>query len=48
MKDTTSLKKSKGILEILIKNDIPVFFVGTHTSDENIKIKLEDSKIYDI
>ena len=45
MKDTTTLNNSKDILDILIKYDIPIFFVGTHTKDENIKI--EESKIYD-
>lgn len=45
MKDTTSLNKSKDVIKILIKYDIPVFFVETHCKkDENIK--LEDSIFY--
>ena len=45
MKDTTVLGKSKEILKILLKNNIPVFFVGTH-SIFNENIKLEDSNIF--
>ena len=45
MKDTTTLNNSKDILNILIKNDIPIFFVETHAQDE--KIKIEESKIYE-
>ena len=39
MKDTTTLNKSKDVLKILIKYDIPVFFVETHSKDERIKIE---------
>ncbi len=39
MKDTTTLNRSKDILKILIKYDIPVFFVETHSKDERIKIE---------
>ena len=44
MKDTTTLGKSKEVLKLLIKNDIPIFFVQTYATDENIKI--EQSAIY--
>ena len=44
MKDTTTVGKSKEVLKLLIKNDIPIFFVQTYATDENIKI--EQSAIY--
>ena len=44
MKDTTTLNKSKDIIKILIKYDIPVFFVETHCKDE--KIRLENTNFY--
>ena len=44
MKDTTTLGKSKEVLKLLIKNDIPIFFVQTYANDKNIKI--EQSAIY--
>ena len=44
MKDTTTEGKSKEVLKLLIKNDIPIFFVQTYATDENIKI--EQSAIY--
>ena len=44
MKDTTTLNKSKDVLKILIKYDIPVFFVETHSKDE--RIKLENTNFY--
>ena len=44
MKDIVYLNNSREILKILIKNSITIFFVGTHTRDENTK--LEESKIY--
>ena len=44
MKDTTTLGKSKEVLKLLIKNNIPIFFVQTHAIDKNIKI--EQSEIY--
>ena len=44
MKDTTTLGKSKEVLKLLIKNNIPIFFVQTYAIDKNIKI--EQSSIY--
>ena len=44
MKDTTTLGKSKEVLKLLIKNNIPIFFVQTYANDKNIKI--EQSGIY--
>ena len=44
MKDTTTLGKSKEVLKLLIKNNIPIFFVQTHAIDKNIKF--EQSGIY--
>ena len=44
MKDTTTLNKSKEVIKLLIKNDIPVFFIQTHSVENNIK--LENSKVY--
>ena len=44
MKDTTTLGKSEEVLKLLIKNNIPIFFVQTHAIDKNIKI--EQSRIY--
>ena len=39
MKDTTILNKSKDVINILIKYDIPVFFVETHYKEENINLE---------
>ena len=39
MKDTTTLGKSKEVLKLLIKNNIPIFFVQTHAIDKNIKFE---------
>ncbi len=44
MKDTTTLNKSKDVINILIKYDIPVFFVETHCKEENIS--LENTNFY--
>ena len=44
MKDTTTLGKSKEVLKLLIKNNIPIFFVQTYAIGKNIKI--EQSSIY--
>ena len=44
MKDTTTLNKSKDIIKILIKYDIPIFFVETHSKDKNKS--LENSNFY--
>ena len=44
MKDTTILNKSKDVINILIKYDIPIFFVETHSKDKNIS--LENSNFY--
>ena len=39
MKDTTTLGKSKEVLKLLIKNNIPIFFVQTYAIGKNIKIE---------
>ena len=44
MKDTTTLNKSKDILKILIKYNIPVFFVQTYSVDERMRV--EDTNFY--
>ena len=44
MKDTTTLNKSKEVLKILIKYNIPVFFIQTYSTDERMRI--EDTNFY--
>ena len=44
MKDTTTLNKSKEVLKILIKNNIPVFFVQTYSTVERMRV--EDTNFY--
>ena len=44
MKDTTTLNKSKDVIKILIKYDIPLFFVETHCWNE--KIRLDETNFY--
>ena len=44
IKDNTNLINAKDIFTILIKYDIPIFFVITHCDDENKRI--EETKIY--
>lgn len=44
MKDTTTLNKSKEVLKILIKYNIPVFFVQTYSTNERMRI--EDTNFY--
>ena len=46
MKDTTTLNKSKSILNILKKNKIPVFFVNTHCEYNN-EIRIEETNFYE-
>ena len=43
MKDTATLNKSKEVIKLLIKNNIPIFFIETHCV-ENIELK--NSRIY--
>ena len=44
MKDTSIIEQSKDVINILIKYDIPIFFVETHSKDKNIS--LENSNFY--
>ena len=43
MKDTTTLNKSKEVLKLLLKHNIPVFFIVTHCIEDK---KVEETKIY--
>ena len=43
MKDTTTLNKSKEVLKLLLKHNIPVFFIVTHSIEDK---KVEETKIY--
>ena len=45
MKDTTTLNQSKEVLELLLKYNIPVFFIVTHSIEDK---KVEETKIYKV